>query len=826
MKRLEMLACLLAGIALRSYLPAEGTVALYLAGLMALGRLDPTAWRLRLLGALRLLGLGALAGTWSGDWLAVPGLPVYGLLAALCACLPLGAAAQAGTVWFTRRQLQAGFLGEVRLTLGGVLLASLVRPDLTQWLATQAAVVLVLSLPWALVLWKPQRDGSRWRPPSRWRRISRSLARIAAASLIGSLPLWAAFSSGWHPVWYLLATFALVLLGSPWRTPRIPLVTRDGAPASYTPEEGLHLATLLLMTLPPESSAYLFKELKPEQVHAITLAISKLPQISAEQRDNCVRGFLRRADGHHARVSGNRLECLDDYQALIRAWPAEAGRLLQVVYQLSDLAALPLTPRPSVAPRRPAPRPALQAPRWLRLGLALGLLSSGFLLATAWAPRPPLQTVQETFVRTPLDDMQSRLQRWLDRSLGKGRAGIALTEDGCVLSLTGDAALAAELQPAIAAQLPAGTRITVVPTAEPPGRDYTLPLALTFVAGLLTWAARRPRYVGPPPAPSEQPRIEAAPLPALALEVGRGVEAMANDEPFAERIQSIRQHVWRELGFSLPGVAISTDLMLVPNNYVIKLRGAEVGQGMVQVNQFMAIGPKEKLQNLRGTKTYDPTYGMPCAWISPEQRGDAERLGCMIFDPRSVVATQLTEIARHHAHELLGLQEVDVLVRHYLTQQPALGPAYEVVGAVTLRAVLRRLLEEGVSIRDFPRILEQLAEHTVGSAWMTLDERVEDVRRSLRHTICERHFRTDRDLWVMSLECPVDDPDLQENLQVAIREMQEKGYPAILICPDPHRSHLSQQARKWFPTLTVLAQGELDPSYDVRYVTAVKCSRD
>ncbi len=823
MKRLEMLACLLAGIALRSYLPAEGAVALYLAGLMALGKLGPTAWRLRLLGALRLFLLGALAGTWSGNWLAVPGLPVYALLAALCACLPLGAAAQAGTFWDTRRQLQASFLGEVRLTLGGVLLASLVRPDLTQWLATQAAVVLGLSLPWALVLWTSQRDGSRWRPPSRWRQTLRSLARIAAASLIGSLPLWALFTPDWHPVGYLLATFALVLLGSPWRTPRLPLGARD---QQYTPEEGLHLATLLLLTLPPESSAYVFKELEPEQVHAITLAISKLPQISAEQRDNCVRGFLRRADRHHARVSGNRLECLDDYQALIREWPAEAGRLFQVVYQLSDLAALPLTPRPRVEPRRRAPRPALEAPRWLRLALVLGLFCSGLLLATAVAPRPPLQTVEQALARTELDDTQSRLQRWLNRSLGRGRAGIALTSDGCVLSLTGNATLAEELKPALAAQLPAGTQLTVVPTAEPPGRDYKLPLALTLVAGLLTWAARRPRYVGPPPAPSEQPRIDAPPLAALALEVGRGVEALATGEPFAERMQSIRQHLWRELGFSLPGVAISTDLMLVPNNYVIKLRGAEVGHGMVQVNQFMAIGPEERLKSLRGTKTYDPTYGMPCVWISPEQRGDAERLGCMIFDPRTVVATQLTEIARAHAHELLGLQELDLLVRHHLTQQPALRPALEVVGVLTLRAVLRRLLEEGVSIRDFPRILERLAEHTVGPAWMTLDERVEDVRRSLRHTICQRHFRSDRDLWVMSLECPADDPKLHGHLRVAIQEMQEQGYPSILICPDQHRSHLSQQAREWFPTLTVLAFGELDPSYDVRVVTAVRCSRD
>ncbi|MEW6281971.1 MAG: flagellar motor switch protein FliG [Candidatus Eremiobacterota bacterium] len=52
-------------------------------------------------------------------------------------------------------------------------------------------------------------------------------------------------------------------------------------------------AAILLMSLPPEVSAQLFKELGPEEVQAITLEISKLPQISPEVRAQVIEEFLQ-----------------------------------------------------------------------------------------------------------------------------------------------------------------------------------------------------------------------------------------------------------------------------------------------------------------------------------------------------------------------------------------------------------------------------------------------------------------------------------------------------------------------------------------------------
>ena len=56
-------------------------------------------------------------------------------------------------------------------------------------------------------------------------------------------------------------------------------------------------AAILLMSLPPEVSAQLFKELGPDEVHAITLEISKLPPISPEVRAQVIDEFLHSSAG-------------------------------------------------------------------------------------------------------------------------------------------------------------------------------------------------------------------------------------------------------------------------------------------------------------------------------------------------------------------------------------------------------------------------------------------------------------------------------------------------------------------------------------------------
>lgn len=67
-----------------------------------------------------------------------------------------------------------------------------------------------------------------------------------------------------------------------------------GATVNLPPKQK---AAILLMSLPPEVSAQLFKELGPDEVHAITLEISKLPPISPDVRAQVIDEFLHSSAG-------------------------------------------------------------------------------------------------------------------------------------------------------------------------------------------------------------------------------------------------------------------------------------------------------------------------------------------------------------------------------------------------------------------------------------------------------------------------------------------------------------------------------------------------
>jgi flagellar biosynthesis protein FlhA len=298
-----------------------------------------------------------------------------------------------------------------------------------------------------------------------------------------------------------------------------------------------------------------------------------------------------------------------------------------------------------------------------------------------------------------------------------------------------------------------------------------------------------------------------------------------------------------EMGLVVPGVRFKDNLQLKPNAYVIKIKEIEMATGEVMVNQFLAIGPEDKLRNLRGTKTVDPTYGLPGVWISPEQRGDAERLGCMIFDPVSVIATQLTEVIRSNAADLLGRQEIQALVDNVKKTHPAvikeLIPDAMSLGEV--QKILQNLVRERVSIRDLVTIMETVADNV----HVTKDVEIltECVRVALSRVICRDYMNNEGIINVISLDPQVEqliaasiqrsevgsflalDPNLGQEVLTrvgeSINQLQEQGLQPIILVAPQIRPAFRKLTDRSFPNLVVLSWNEIAPKVNVNSVGMV-----
>jgi type III secretion protein V len=138
-----------------------------------------------------------------------------------------------------------------------------------------------------------------------------------------------------------------------------------------------------------------------------------------------------------------------------------------------------------------------------------------------------------------------------------------------------------------------------------------------------------------------------------------------------------------------------------------------------------------------------------------------------------VIAAHLLALARRHGHELIGIQETQGLLEALERTHPALVREVvpKLVSPVLLSDVLRRLAEEGVSIRGLREILQALAE------WAPIERDpvalTERVREALRRQISYRHAGSGA-LGVYLLE-----PMIEETVREAIQRTATGSYLAL-----------------------------------------------
>jgi flagellar biosynthesis protein FlhA len=82
----------------------------------------------------------------------------------------------------------------------------------------------------------------------------------------------------------------------------------------------------------------------------------------------------------------------------------------------------------------------------------------------------------------------------------------------------------------------------------------------------------------------------------------------------------VRKKFAQEVGFLPPAVHIRDNLELKPSMYRVTLRGAVVGEGEAFPGMCWPSTPAARRQQLPGTRTTDPAFGLPAVWIDERQR--------------------------------------------------------------------------------------------------------------------------------------------------------------------------------------------------------------
>ena len=197
----------------------------------------------------------------------------------------------------------------------------------------------------------------------------------------------------------------------------------------------------------------------------------------------------------------------------------------------------------------------------------------------------------------------------------------------------------------------------------------------------------------------------------MVLDPGTGLDA---------RIANMRTHVASVFGVILPEVRLTDDAMLAPGTYVLRVQGVEQARAHLSSDQVLVLVPDDVAELPNGVDTKEPVYNAPARWISPKDRETAALDGLTLVAPAEVLATHLLEIVKQNLSRLLTLKSL----RRLLTEMTNISDAMRAeanrklldemipdkVPVDILHSVLRLLLDEQVSIRNLPLILEATAE--------------------------------------------------------------------------------------------------------------------
>ena len=235
--------------------------------------------------------------------------------------------------------------------------------------------------------------------------------------------------------------------------------------------------------------------------------------------------------------------------------------------------------------------------------------------------------------------------------------------------------------------------------------------------------------------------IEFAPnLVAMVLDPATGLEA---------RIANMRTHVASAFGLILPEIRLTDEASLAPGNYRIRLQGVERVRDWLIPDRVLVL-LADGVSAPDGEDVKEPVYGAPARWIRPDDQEAAALAGLTVVSPPEVLATHLLEVMKTNLARLLTLRGLRRLLDEFVTlSDPVRAEANrrlldelvpEKVPVDLLLSVLRLLLEERVSIRNLPLILESIAEsRSFGSA----EAVCEHVRQRLGFQIVAELKRSD-----------------------------------------------------------------------------------
>jgi len=318
-----------------------------------------------------------------------------------------------------------------------------------------------------------------------------------------------------------------------------------------------------------------------------------------------------------------------------------------------------------------------------------------------------------------------------------------------------------------------------------------------------------------------------------------------------ELIPFMRNGLFTELGVRFPGIRVRRNPGLPAANYLISINEVPLIYGQVVLKHVLVNENAERLKMLgiAGLPTVNPATMQTACWVPVTHAESMRSMGSSVWNIPDFLILHLSAVLKRYAPDFVGVQETQFMLDELDKVSPALikETIPKVVNVVKLTEILKRLVDEGVSVRDMRSILQAIAENgqqETDSVMLT-----ERVRSALRRPIASKHARGGTSLLVYLLDGEIErifqesirysasgaaylamEPDISREIIAAVR--RECGFvspsaqrPVILTKVQVRRYVYALLAHEFNPPLPVMSHHELSPEIQVKPITQIMLSR-
>ena len=229
----------------------------------------------------------------------------------------------------------------------------------------------------------------------------------------------------------------------------------------------------------------------------------------------------------------------------------------------------------------------------------------------------------------------------------------------------------------------------------------------------------------------------------ISIEVGLGLVnlvAGGASSSLLKKIAGIRRQFVTNMGYLLPPVRVTDNLSLKSREYLILLKGSEIGRFELLPGSELALPTTKADKNFPGQQTREPAFGLPALWVPADKVDAARASGHTVVDPVNVIGTHFSELIRQFASEMFSRQDAKLFCDRVAQDNPKVVEDLvpKLLSLATVQRVIQNLLREHVSIRDGVTMLEALGEAAASTKNPVL--LTEYVRQALRRTVVKPYL--------------------------------------------------------------------------------------